>query len=185
MSSKKTVVFAVFATVLGFIGTSAYLGTLPLLQQRLAEEAQPLIQFGQSIYTRWTNLPQAAQSIILAGVPTLFMVFFAWTKTRAMKKVEETELQSRIQYNQLTGEIGEAKQQLEVLENQKAELQSQVKAYADGNEAINTLTANLEEATNLVTQKQRQIERLQREVASLTGQIDGMKTQITYKERVK
>lgn len=95
-----------------------------------------------------------------------------------MKKLEQTQLQSKMQYNQLTGEIGE-------LESQKTELQSQVKAYADGNEAIKTLTTNLEEATNLVSQKQREIDVLQKHVAELTGQIQGMKTQIEYVQRLK
>jgi len=178
--NKKTLLLFLSMVALGFTVASYFLYKEATLNF-VATFKQLAISKLQPVFNTWNSLPKAYQGIIIAGIPTLFTIFFAWTKSRAMKKLQQTQLEAGSQYKQLTGEIGEAKQQLGTLQSQKAELQEQVKAYADGNQAIKTLTGNLEEATNLVTQKQRQIDSLQKTIAELTGQITGLQKGIDIK----
>ena len=100
-----------FATIL--IGTVAgviayrYFGAIPLVNI-----LQPIFT---PIYNVWVSIPKAIQGLIIGGVPTLFMVFFAWSKNRAMQKLQQTQQ--------------EATQRLGQLQGEKLELQSQVTGY--------------------------------------------------------
>lgn len=121
---SKITVFLLFCVVvaIGFFGASAYLGSLPYILQEITNGAQPLINFGRSIYSGWASLPQAVQSIILAGIPTLFMLFFAWTKSRAMQKLQQTQQEA----TQLSGEATVAQKQVVSLQTEKQQLENKV-----------------------------------------------------------
>jgi len=79
---------------------------------------QELTTKAQSIINTWNAIPQAFQGIILAGIPTAFMMFFAWTKTRAMQQLQQTQQQATSTISQLTGEAIETQSQLDTLKSQ-------------------------------------------------------------------
>lgn len=102
-----------------------------------------------------------------------------WTKDRAMRKLQQTQQEA----TQLSGEAKAAYTEVESLRTENAQLTEQLKT--------NPLSQSLTEAQQLVTQqrqelsvKTKEIENLQRTVSQLAGQIEGMKTQITYEKRI-
>ena len=162
--NKSYMAIGAIALGTGFI--TMYAGILPHLLTKIAPLTTFLRQGLTQIYTAWTSLPQTVQSIILAGIPTLFAIFFAWTKTRAMQKAQQTQQQAI----QLSGEKQAYLDQVTTLQQEKAQLTQQLEA--------NPLSSSLMEAQQLVAQqrqtiaqKTQEITNLERNIATLEGQI--------------
>ena len=137
MVSLKTVALAIVAPTLVFVGVFAYFGTLPQLIQKLSEGVAGAKTFFQPLINGWTNLPSPVKNVIMLGIPTLVTLFFAWTKNRAMTKLQQTEQQAATQTNELTSEINEKAAQVQKLEQQITDLQN-----TDG--TINKLTTKID-----------------------------------------
>jgi len=45
---------------------------------------EPLQSIVSQVRTLWTSIPTGLQGITLTAIPTAFMLFFAWSKSRAM-----------------------------------------------------------------------------------------------------
>lgn len=65
---------------------------------------QPLINRVQTV---WLSMPESTRGIMMLGIPTAFAMFFAWTKTRAMQKLQQTQQQAAERFNQMQGEAFE------------------------------------------------------------------------------
>ena len=94
----------------------------------------------------------------MLGIPTAFAMFFAWTKTRAMQKLQQTQQQAAEQFNQLRGEtveqqkgftqqIGTYQTQLSTQQQQIQSLQSQL-ANAPNNQTYMSLQTNYQKLQN-------------------------------------
>lgn len=149
---KKLLLFAVFIVV-GFTAYT-YKDTILASLQSTGVAIQPSIDGLQSrfsqIQTAWTNIPETFRGIILLGIPTVFATFFAWTKTRAMTKLQETQQQASQQISGLNTQIQSVTSERDL---KVEKLQAEVEA------AKNTtgLQTSLGEAQSLVTQKQQEI----------------------------
>lgn len=101
----------------------------------------------------WNTIPAALRGVITLAIPTGFALFFAWTKTRAMSKLQEVKSQAASQITQIQGEKTELQQQLSV--SSKAGLE----------DLIQTKDAALlsrDEAQKLLTSAQTQLQQQQR-----------------------
>lgn len=137
------VAVASFAVTLYFINP-------PVLQYvigHLANLTKPLQQVGERIPSQW-------HGIITMAVPTAFAVFFAWTKMRAMTKLQQVQQQASMQIDQVQGEK-------QVLEQQLAD------TTAGG---VEQLIRQRDSAQSLVTN-------LQGQVSQLKGQIQGVEAE--------
>lgn len=123
--SKAIFFLLPIVVAIGFFGVSYYLGSLPYILQEITNKAQPLINVGHLIYAKWVSIPPIIQRIILSAVtiiPSVLMTFFAWTKGRAMQKLEQTQQEA----TQLSGEAMVAQQQIVSLQNEKQKLENKV-----------------------------------------------------------
>jgi len=158
----KHLLAVIAASVVGFLGFYAYTGQLSQLTQTITRMAQPLVNTFQPIITQiqhtWTNIPDSIRGIILLGIPSSFAMFFAWTKTRAMQKLQQTQLEANQQITQITGEALETKQVLETkvqtLENQVTNMPQQY---------TQQYTQKISDLTSKVTQLEQEKEKLQSE----------------------
>lgn len=123
----------------------------------------PLALIASNVQTRlspvlntWNTLPPAVQGILIAGVPTLFMVFFAWTKTRAMQQLKTTQVQAGEQIQQLSGKAYEAEEQVGIISKQRDSLQQKYDTLAASNDDVTALSGKL-------TQSKENLDRLQRD----------------------
>jgi len=114
--------------------------------------AIPLPSMLQSAWTKaqalWATIPGSIKGLVTLGIPSLFAVFFAWTKTRAMTKLQETQLQASQQINQLEGEATVAQT---LIDQQKEQITTMA---GDG---VTALTTKLGEAQTTIKQQEKQI----------------------------
>lgn len=138
-------------------------GTFTQLTTKITSQIQPLLN-------TWNSIPGNLQQIIIAGIPTAFMFFFAWTKTRAMAKLDEVKQQAAQQITQLQGEKREAQQQLAT---------SATQGFQNLIDERNAAITSRDEAQSLVTQLQQKLNTLEQshlaEVARLQNQIAELK----------
>ena len=139
MVSLKTVVLAIVAPILVFVGVSAYLGSLPQLIQKLSEGVAGAKTFFSPIFNAWANLPSSVKNVIMLGIPTLVTLFFAWTKSRAMTKLQQTEQQAATQATQLTGELTQAQATAGSTLQENMNLKSQLAVYEKDGSAVTAL----------------------------------------------
>lgn len=158
----KKLLLLILAFTAGFLGYSAITGQLGNLYQTVVTTTQPIANFFTGITNfvqptitqiqqTWTSIPDSLRGILIAGIPTLFMVFFAWSKNRAMQKLEETKLQATQQINQIEGEALDAKAQVQTLTEQ-------VKVLEAPKAEIERLSTNLSEAQALLSEQKRDYE---------------------------
>lgn len=90
MNKKLLLLFIIFFTV----GFGVYYYRTPILNS-LNPITQPLQSAITQIQTAWANIPEPYKGYanlgVVGGIPAALMMFFAWTKTRAMQKLEETK----------------------------------------------------------------------------------------------
>lgn len=170
---KKVAVFILFAV----IGGVAYIFLSPYVASAIPQFT-PLITPVQSTLTRiqttWATIPSTIQAIITLAIPTAAALFFAWTKSRAMDKLQQTQQQAATQ-------IGSLNTQMQTVEQERdtkiGELETQLAAAQD----TTGLQASLTESQTLVGQKQTEIHDLQ---VRFQGQIDALHEQIE-REKLK
>lgn len=150
----------------------------------LADRLQQLISQTQQA---WNNIPDPykgyANMAVVGGVPTALMTFFAWTKTRAMQKLQQTQQQAQKQIASLHAQMqGVAAERDEVI----ADLQRQLEEARQSNPE---LLSALNEAQSLVSQKQTEIERLklqyEAQVRALQNEIERLKLKVYKVEVIK
>lgn len=112
---------AVAGTVVAYL-LSQNIISLPFSLSGLTERLQPVTTQLQDLWTRWASLPTEMKGILIAGIPTIFTLFFAWSKNRAMQKLQQTQLQAEANLNDLS-------QQKRLIQNSLVESQQQLTDY--------------------------------------------------------
>lgn len=122
-------------------------------------------------FTRIQSVVPKERLSLLFGVGSLALTgFFAWTKNRAMQKIEQTKQLASQQ-------LGGLNKQVAARDAEITALKSQLETAKD----TTGLQSSLAEAQNLVTQKQEEIKLLR---ARYQGQIDALHEQIA-REKLK
>jgi hypothetical protein len=103
---KKLLLVSVVGVVVG-VFAYRFIGSLPIVST-----LQPILT---PIYNMWTSIPTPIKSLLTLGIPALVTLFFAWSKNRAMQKLEQTQFEASQRVGQLQGE--------------KLELEGTVKGY--------------------------------------------------------
>lgn len=171
---KKLLLFAAFIAV-GFMAYS-YRATI---LNHLTIISQPLQSAITQIQTAWGNIPEPYKGIanlsVIGGVPTALMMFFAWTKNRAMQKLQQTRQQAS---QQITG----LNTQMQALMDERDTKIGQLEAELEAAKSNTSLQTSLSEAQNLVTQKQQEIHdlqlRFQGEIKALQQEIDRLRVKV-------
>ena len=160
MVSLKILALAIVAPILVFVGVSWYLGSLPQLTQKALSFFEGAKQLFTPIINGWNSLPSSIRSVIMLGIPTLAATFFAWTKSRAMTKLQQTEQQAATQATQLTGELSQAQTSAVSALQENTKLKEELQVYKAGNSAV-------AEFKDLMVQKDAKIENLEAQVKQL------------------
>jgi len=105
------------------------------------------------LYTAWMKIPGALQTLIVGAIPTALMFFFAWTKSRAMQKLEETKQQASQTTQQMEGMKEGAQQTTGAIVDKVSELKDQLHHSEEAYK--NVLSANelLEKEKKLLTEQ--------------------------------
>ena len=70
------------------------------------------------IQTTWNSIPPQIKGIITLAIPSMFALFFAWSKNRAMQKLEQTKQEANQTITQLASENLEAKTEAKKYQDQ-------------------------------------------------------------------
>jgi len=163
---KTIAVFIVFAVIGGaavlLLSPTASFALPPLTT--ITTPLQPIITPSQSIVTRiqtmWSTIPSAIQGIVLLGLASAPTLFFAWTKSRAMDKLQQTQQQAATKIGELQGETLNAVSENTTLK-QTLELKDQQ-------------IATYEQAQTSATQFTTQIDAQKQQIETLTGERNQM-----------
>jgi len=167
--NKSYMVVGAVALGLGFY--TMYVGLLSQLLMQFSPLTTMLKQGVTQIYVAWTGLPQAVQSIILMGIPTLFAIFFAWTKTRAIQKLQETQQQATSQYTQLSGEKQSTETNFQALQAKYSGVTQEYEDYKGKMAGVEEIIANLK---GEVTRQEQLVTQLTTERNMLERQVQGL-----------
>lgn len=133
MVSKSTIFVVVIGILAGStIGLtfSRYNGNPSLLFADIGKALQPTVtrigEFFAPLIAWWNSIPSWLRGIITMGIPVFFAIFFAWTKTRAMNKLQQTEIEAQAKLNQMEGQTTTAQKYAETMQAQKTDLEKQV-----------------------------------------------------------
>jgi len=142
------VLWATLCVICFFVGFTIFLFTNPLTKPLATSTATNIYN---TIITKWNTIPDPVKGIITLGIPSLFAIFFAWTKTRAIQKLNETQQLANQKITQVEGEKRELEAQLQgVTETGKSYSASTV----DG---IKGLATELKDTKDLLSEKQQEI----------------------------
>ena len=89
---------------------------------------EPLQSAVSQVQVAWASIPQSLQGITLAAVPTAFMMFFAWSKTRAMQKLEQVKQTATTQLGELQGANAEAQTEISSYQTALTAKQNEIKS---------------------------------------------------------
>jgi len=145
MVSLKTVALIAITFVVVFLAVSAYFGSLPAIAQKAQGAATQAKTLFAPVINAWTNLPSAVKNVIMLGIPTLVTLFFAWTKNRAMTKLQETEKQAATQATQLSGELSEAQTSAVSALQENTKLKEELDAFKNRDTTIANLIKEKED----------------------------------------
>ena len=177
MVSLKILALTIVAPILVFVSVSWYLGSLPQLTQKTLSLLGEIKGFFQPLINGWNSLPSSVRSVIMLGIPTLAATFFAWTKSRAMQKLNETQAQAAAQATQLTGELTHAQATAGSTLQENMNLKSQLAVYEKDGDAVTAL----KEINSELQLKMGDMETTHKTVVdSLTTQRDTI--QLNYKQ---
>jgi len=123
------------------------------------------------------QLPDAAKLAVTAGVPALIATFMAWTKSRAMTQLQQTQQQASQAIQDKALENVQLSTQLGELQAQNTELQTQNAAYQQGNAAVATLQ-------NTVTTLQKENTTLTREMNTMERTYQAIIEDLKQKEKI-
>ena len=149
-----------------------YVGAIPLF-----ETLKPIFT---PIYNAWGSIPEAIRGILIAGIPTAFMVFFAWSKNRAMQKLQQTQMEATQRLGQLqgeklelqsqvtgleqtygktvTGEIRDLATQLRDTQNALAAKTAEIQSWKDKQQQWFSMRSSLEDERNYLSRKVAELE---------------------------
>ena len=127
------------------------------------------------LYHTWTAIPEALRAIILTAFAAIPTLFFAWTKARAMNKLEEVKQQASTQVNQLEGEKKELQNQLTL---------SSTQGIDDLVQTSNKLRGTIEQQATTIQGQSAQIERMQRDYNTMETTYQNMINELKMKEKV-
>jgi len=101
----------------------------------------------------FARIPEPIQKILqVISIPSIISgIFFAWTKLKAMQKLNETKLEASEKITQIEGE---SQTKISELEGQITTLQGQA------GEGVAALSTKLSEAQTTITSKEKQIQQL-------------------------
>lgn len=139
---KKVLLIALVGVVIGIV-IWPFIGAIPIVST-----LQPI--FTQAL-AAWESLPNMVKGLITLGIPSILAIFFAWTKTRAMDKLQQTKLEATSHVNQIQGEANE---QISVLQQENETLRNQA------GEGVTELATKLSTAETTITSQQTEINRL-------------------------
>ena len=122
---KKIAVFIVFA-VIGGAAVLLLSPTASFALPQLTSLTQPLTGIVNQAQTTWATIPSPIQGIVMLGIPTAAALFFAWTKSRAMDKLQQTQQQAATKIGELQGETLNAVTENTTLKTANEQLQQQV-----------------------------------------------------------
>jgi len=153
-----------------------------LIVGKLQTTFQPLIN-------TWNTIPSPIRNIITMVIPTVCAIFFAWTKSRAMENLQQTQQQAQAQITQVSGEKTEVEKSLSKTLTQASGLQEELesakgklKLYEDFYEA----NKQMAQKVNAIPQQISSIEsRVQGDVSTLTSMIRSLEAKIEETKRVK
>lgn len=138
----------------------AVLGLIAGVLCALFYQGVPITNFftgPQSLFTQiqgaWANLPDLAKTVIVTGIPAAIVTFMAWTKSRAMQKLQQVQQEATLQIGQMEGEKFEALQNNLSVQQRNVQLEQQIAGLQQANR---NATALQEANTNL----QKQVEKL-------------------------
>lgn len=161
MVTKSTVALAAVAFTVTFVGVTTYLGGLPTLTQKLSEGVSAAKNIFQPVVNAWNGLPSSVRSIIMLGIPTLAATFFAWTKSRAMTKLQQTEQKAATQATQLTGDLSDAEHSARTTLQENIGLKTKLAVYEKDGDAVTALKT-------INTDLQAKIDGMQRQIDQVT-----------------
>ena len=154
-SVLKSVLIILGASAIGF-GIYQNLDTIiRTAQQGLSPIANALAPFISNVQNTWATIPEAYKGILIAGVPTAFTLFFAWSKSRAMQKLQQTQLEAK-------QKIAGVNEQLLNTNIMNQGLQKQVETYQQM-PAIPNLSGMVSTLQDQLLAKQAELDSLQTE----------------------
>ena len=178
---RQILVFIVLAGI-GFAVTYFLKGAIDTALQPFQpaiEQAKTSVTTAISnIQTTWASIPNEVKGVVALAIPSAFAVFFAWTKTRAMNKLQQTQLDAQKQFAQMTGEAKTTQEQIKLLMQQKQTLETQISQQANS-----TSQDLLGEAQQMVSVKTRELENMRSAYDELFRKLEEykQKTQVIIK----
>ena len=100
---KTIAVFIVFA-VIGGAAVLLLSPTASFALPQVTSLTQPLTGIVNQAQTTWATIPSSIQGVVMLGIPTAAALFFAWTKSRAMEKLQQTQQIAATKIGELQGE---------------------------------------------------------------------------------
>lgn len=165
------VVVACFA-----VGFGIYTVIDPQARANATVTLQPVWTWIQST---WASIPDVIKGAITLGIPSFFAVFFAWTKNRAMQKLQETKQEATQQVTQLTGKVEGTK---EATQAYSGSLTGEIKELATKLESTKTtLEAKKQEITTLQKDVQNGLDvrhRLEEEIRHYNTKVKTLQYQL-------
>ena len=158
MVSLKTVALVAVTFIVVFLAVSAYFGSLPAIAEKAQGAATQAKTLFAPVINMWTNLPSTVKNVIMLGIPTLVTLFFAWTKNRAMTKLQQTEQQAAAQATQLSGELSEAQTSAVSALQENVKLKEELDAFKNKDTTITRLLAEKEEQVTTIKDLQIEVE---------------------------
>lgn len=136
----------------------------------------------------WASLPSPLQKLVLA-LPTListaFMTFFAWTKLRAMQKLQQVEQQANADITQLSGEKQTVETQAQVVQEENQTLKDKLKLYENFYETHRSMEQKISTVEQTLPVEIRNLEtRVQGDISTLNNKIKSLAAEIERAKRV-
>lgn len=158
---KTIAVFIVFA-VIGGAAVLLLSPTASFALPQFTSLTQPLTGIVNQAQTTWATIPSSIQGVVMLGIPTAAALFFAWTKSRAMDKLQQTQQQAATKIGELQGETLNAvsenttlKQTLQVKDQQIATYENAQADVAAAQQKVEAMKANNLRLQGSVTQSER------------------------------
>lgn len=122
-------------------------------QQGLSPIANAINPTLRQVVASWNNLPEVYRGLMIAGIPTLFTLFFAWSKSRAMQKLQQTQLETQQKISGMNDQLLSSR-----ITN--TQLQKQVQAYQNMPQSVDlssTVSSLQQDKLTLQQENQRLI----------------------------
>jgi hypothetical protein len=143
---------------------------------------EPFVKFLQETMGKvalwWASIPDIFRGLLLAGIPTVFTLFLAWTKNRAMQKVQQTQQQAQQQIGMMT-------EKLSTVQNRNLQLEQQVSNASHSADLYSQMENRVTNAEAIAEQKTREFQELQNSMNTMERTYQGLIQDIKQKELVR